>query len=102
VDIPPGPTPLPFIGNLTSLFGSDLLQTNRKLKEKYGSIYSLSLGPYWAVFINDSNLLHEVFVKHADNFSDRPDVFFFKTMLNGKGEYTALSYNSVTNIGLFL
>jgi hypothetical protein len=54
------------------------------------------------VFVNDSNLLHEVFVKHADNFSDRPDVFFFKTMLNGKGEYTALSYNSVTNIGLFL
>ena len=102
VDIPPGPRPFPFIGNLTSLFGSDLLQTNRKLKEKYGSIYSLSLGPYWAVFINDSNLLHEVFVKHADNFSDRPDVFFFKTMLNGKGEYTALLYNSLTNIGLFL
>jgi hypothetical protein len=45
VDIPPGPTPFPFIGNLTSLFGSDLLQTNRKLKEKYGNIYSLSLGP---------------------------------------------------------
>jgi hypothetical protein len=49
-----------------------------------------------------TNDTREVFVKHADNFSDRPDVFFFKTMLNGKGEYTALLYNSVTNIGLFL
>jgi hypothetical protein len=63
------------------LFGSDLLQTNRKLKEKYGNIYSLSLGPYWAVFVNDSNLLHEVFVKHAKSLPNK----LVKFPMNGKG-----------------
>ncbi|XP_052093365.1 cytochrome P450 2U1-like isoform X1 [Mytilus californianus] len=48
-------------------------------------MYSLSLGPYWAVFINDTRTLHEAFVKHADIFTDRPDVFFFTKILGGKG-----------------
>ncbi|CAC5412583.1 CYP2J [Mytilus coruscus] len=62
-----------------------LLTITRKLSQKYGRIYSLSLGPYWAVFINDTRSLHEAFVKHADIFSDRPDVFFFTKILGGKG-----------------
>ncbi|CAC5412582.1 CYP2J [Mytilus coruscus] len=84
-DLPPGPTPLPLIGNLLCIFGGDLLTITRKLSQKYGRIYSLSLGPYWAVFINDTRSLHEAFVKHADIFSDRPDVFFFTKILGGKG-----------------
>ena len=86
-DLPPGPTPLPVIGNLLSLFGVDILTKTRQLSKKYGRMYSLSLGPYWAVFINDTSTLHEAFVKHADIFSDRPDVFFFTKVQGGKGQF---------------
>jgi cytochrome P450 len=77
-DYPPGPTPLPLIGNIPSLLGGDLLKVTTELRKQYGNLFSLSLGPYWIVFVNGHDLLKEAFVKHADVLSDRPDTFSIK------------------------
>ncbi|XP_052093364.1 cytochrome P450 2C20-like [Mytilus californianus] len=84
-DLPPGPTPLPLIGNIPALFGGDLLKVSRNLRKQYGDLYSLSLGPYWIVFVNGYDLLKEAFVKNADVLSDRPDTFSIKVLSERRG-----------------
>ncbi|CAG2249489.1 unnamed protein product [Mytilus edulis] len=47
------------------------------LRQNYGDIISLSLGSYWVVFVNGRKF-EELFVKHANETSDRPMLFIFK------------------------
>ncbi|XP_052087444.1 cytochrome P450 2C15-like [Mytilus californianus] len=82
---PPGPRMLPVLGNLTILLQGNLIEISEKLKTTYGNIFSLSLGGKWVVFINGNEHLREVFVKHAEFFSDRPNVFFINKILESKG-----------------
>lgn len=79
---PPGPTPLPIIGNLHNVAKKDFMQAIRDLRQKYGDIISLSLGSYWVVFVNGSENLRELFVKNANETSDRPQLFIFKLVKN--------------------
>ena len=81
---PPGPKTLPFIGNL-NVDMSDRLKLFREYREKYGDVFSLILGKRILVVVNGMDAIHEVFVKHADVTSDRPDVFFHTDLLRGKG-----------------
>ncbi|XP_063397375.1 cytochrome P450 2J2-like [Mytilus trossulus] len=84
-DLPPGPTPLPVLGNLKLIWGKSLLDVAAALQKKYGDIFSLSIGPYWMVFINRYDALREVFVKHGNTFSDRPDVWYLREVKKKKG-----------------
>ena len=72
-DLPPGPVPLPVLGNLLYLLAGDLRKLSESLRKKYGSLFSLSLGPHWVIFVNGI----DVFVKKEAYCSDRPDVYFF-------------------------
>lgn len=71
----PGPFALPFIGNLPMFFGMrqrshiELL----KLKEKYGDVFRVYVGPYKLIVISGYDNIHQAFVKHGLNFSHRPN-----------------------------
>lgn len=71
----PGPFALPFIGNLPMFFGMrqrshiELL----KLKEKYGDVFRVYVGPYKLIIISGYDNIHQAFVKHGSNFSHRPN-----------------------------
>lgn len=71
----PGPFALPFIGNLPMFFGMrqrlhiELL----KLKEKYGDVFRVYVGPYKLIIISGYDNIHQAFVKHGLNFSHRPN-----------------------------
>ena len=81
-DYPPGPTPLPLIGNFQNLIQSNILEVFRNLRIKYGDIFSLSLGKYWIIVVNGEENLRELLVKKGDLTVDRPPFFVFNINRN--------------------
>ncbi|GMT36791.1 hypothetical protein PFISCL1PPCAC_28088, partial [Pristionchus fissidentatus] len=71
-NLPPGPTPLPLLGNLVSMYlafpGFQLMQD---WKKKYGPVYTYWLGPYPIVTVNEINIVQEMFVQDGENYVDR-------------------------------
>ncbi|KAK4733559.1 hypothetical protein R3W88_007820 [Solanum pinnatisectum] len=67
--LPPGPIPLPFIGNLHNLLGAQPHKSLANLGQKYGPIYSLRLGNTTTVVISSSVGVKEVLQKQDLAFS---------------------------------
>ncbi|CAD5209388.1 unnamed protein product [Bursaphelenchus okinawaensis] len=70
--LPPGPTPLPFFGNLLQLRSSPhwpdkFLEWSRK----YGKTFTYWFGELPIIAITDVNLIHQVFVEDGDSFVNR-------------------------------
>ena len=60
----------------------------RRYRKQYGDIFSLILGKQTLVVVNGTEAAHEVFVKHGDVTSGRPDVFFFRDVGGTSGEHS--------------
>ncbi|CAC5365232.1 CYP2J [Mytilus coruscus] len=74
--LPPGPLPLPIIGNVLDLGdGEHIVDVFRSFRKKYGDIFCLSLGSYWVVVVNGKENLREIFVKNGEFTSNRPPLY---------------------------
>ncbi|XP_075792210.1 cytochrome P450 2J2-like isoform X1 [Pelodiscus sinensis] len=73
-NFPPGPLPLPFLGNLLHLDAKRPHIAIEKLAEKYGNIFSMQLGNLKFVIVNGFQLVKEVLVHQGDDFLDRPEM----------------------------
>lgn len=71
--LPPGPMPIPFLGNLLQINTSDIVSTLMKLKDKYGPVYTLYFGPKPGVVICGYQAIKEAFIDQNDVFGDRGD-----------------------------
>ena len=70
--LPPGPFPLPLVGNMMQ-FKTDLLHEEIfEWSRKYGPVMSIYLGRTLAVVVNDINSAMEVLVKKGADFATRP------------------------------
>lgn len=71
----PGPFAFPFIGNLPQFIrmGNKRHLELLSLRKKYGNVFRMYVGPYLMVFISGYENIHDAFVKHAAQFSDRPN-----------------------------
>ena len=71
----PGPFALPIVGNLFMFVRKrqrshiELL----KLKEKYGDVFRLYIGPFRLIVISGYENIHEAFVRHGTNLGHRPN-----------------------------
>ncbi|PIO30954.1 hypothetical protein AB205_0132340 [Aquarana catesbeiana] len=70
-NLPPGPTPLPVIGNLLHVKRGEMVKSLDQLKEKYGSIYTLYFGSRPVVILCSYQMVREVLIDHGDEFSNR-------------------------------
>ncbi|XP_022152553.1 cytochrome P450 71A1-like [Momordica charantia] len=87
LNLPPGPKPWPFIGNL-NLIGSLPHQSIHQLSRKYGSIMHLRFGSF-PVVVGSSVEMAKIFLKTHDlTFVSRP-----KT---AAGKYTTYNYSDIT------
>nr|AYV88864.1 cytochrome P450 oxidase CYP76Y19 [Polygala tenuifolia] len=68
---PPGPTGLPFIGNLFQV-GPKPHEAFCSLAKTYGPIMSLRMGSVNVVVASSPNIAQEIFQKNGHNFTDRP------------------------------
>ncbi|XP_028595489.2 cytochrome P450 2A13-like [Podarcis muralis] len=83
--MPPGPTPLPFIGNLLQVNTSDMYRSLMKIREKYGPVYTIHLGPRRAVVLCGYDAVKEALVDQDEDFSDRGEQATLDWFFQGYG-----------------
>ncbi|KAG0589599.1 hypothetical protein KC19_1G032800 [Ceratodon purpureus] len=69
--LPPGPRPLPIVGNLLSL-GGRAHQALAQLAKQYGSIMTLYFGSVRVVIVSDAGMAKELFSVSDASFASRP------------------------------
>ncbi|DBA13683.1 TPA: hypothetical protein GDO54_018451 [Pyxicephalus adspersus] len=84
-NFPPGPSCLPIIGNMHIINANKPYITFHKLAEKYGSVYSLQIGPQKMVVLCGYETVKDALVNHAEEFSGRPHVPVFMDITKGQG-----------------
>ena len=72
---PPGPFPLPFIGNLHQLKDANFLAL-KEFSKTYGDVVSVSLGHKRVVVVNAIEPAREALVKKAVEYAGRPQDIF--------------------------
>ncbi|XP_078516517.1 cytochrome P450 2F2-like isoform X2 [Lissotriton helveticus] len=82
---PPGPMPLPFIGNLLQVNINDLVSSLMKLHKKYGSMYTLYLGSQRYVVLCGYKTLKESLIDKGEEFSGRGKYPLFYNFTKGNG-----------------
>ncbi|XP_026710600.1 cytochrome P450 2J2-like isoform X2 [Athene cunicularia] len=83
--LPPGPVPLPIIGNLWLLDFKLRRETLIKLTNIYGNIYTLWMGQTPLVVLNGYKAVKDGIVTHAEEVSGRPLTPFYRDMMGEKG-----------------
>ena len=68
--LPPGPTPLPVIGNLHQLAGMVHKKVNA-LGNKYGDVWTLYMGPEPLIILHNYAVFKDTFVNNVYTFSGR-------------------------------
>ncbi|KAL3874624.1 hypothetical protein ACJMK2_037610 [Sinanodonta woodiana] len=87
-NLPPGPTPLPVVGNLLDFSGSTPLYKDfLKYKDKYGDIVRLVLGPLQnVILVFGHKAIHKALIEQGNDFKYRPtSLFIIKKLFHGKG-----------------
>lgn len=87
--LPPGPPTVPFLGNLLSVNPETVLDTFQEYRRKYGEVFSLITGSKTLVVISGYDTLREIFIKHGDVTSERPDIFITREVGKFKGVATS-------------
>ncbi|XP_053565564.1 cytochrome P450 2K6 [Bombina bombina] len=86
-NFPPGPKPLPIIGNLHILNLKKPYKTFLELYKKYGSVFSIQIGFQKIVILCGYDTVKEALVNHADEFSERPNIPLFEEISKGSGNF---------------
>lgn len=77
--LPPGPFPLPLIGNL-HILGGELHVILKNLAEKYGDVFRLYIGGKLVIVLS-GNAIREGLVRNPSNFAGRPFMSYYKIAL---------------------
>ncbi|XP_057618121.1 cytochrome P450 2G1 [Chionomys nivalis] len=83
--LPPGPTPIPFLGNLFQVRIDGIFQSFLKLQEKYGTVFTVYFGPRPVVILCGHEAVKEALVDQADDFSGRGEMPTLEKNFQGHG-----------------
>uniref|UniRef100_A0A8C2UTE2 Cytochrome P450 2E1 n=1 Tax=Chinchilla lanigera TaxID=34839 RepID=A0A8C2UTE2_CHILA len=77
-NLPPGPFPLPIIGNLLQLDIKDIPKSFTRLAKRYGPVFTLYLGSRRTVILHGYKAVKEVLLTHKNEFSGRGEIPVFQ------------------------
>uniref|UniRef100_A0A8D1A7A4 unspecific monooxygenase n=1 Tax=Sus scrofa TaxID=9823 RepID=A0A8D1A7A4_PIG len=69
--LPPGPTPLPILGNILQLDIKDISKSLSNLSKVYGPVYTVYLGLEPAVVLHGYEVMKEALIAAGEEFSGR-------------------------------
>ncbi|XP_040179130.1 cytochrome P450 2G1-like isoform X1 [Rana temporaria] len=70
-DLPPGPTPLPIVGNVLQIRRGKLVQSLMEFAGKYGSVYTVYFGHNPIVVLSGYETVKEALLDRAEEFGGR-------------------------------
>ncbi|XP_067150961.1 cytochrome P450 2K6-like [Apteryx mantelli] len=82
---PPGPRPLPIIGNLHILDLKRPYRTMLELSKTYGPVFSIQMGQNKTVVLSGYETVKEALVNQADAFAGRPEIPLIEEATKGHG-----------------
>uniref|UniRef100_A0A1B0GSV7 Cytochrome P450 2E1 n=1 Tax=Mus musculus TaxID=10090 RepID=A0A1B0GSV7_MOUSE len=81
-NLPPGPFPIPFFGNIFQLDLKDIPKSLTKLAKRFGPVFTLHLGQRRIVVLHGYKAVKEVLLNHKNEFSGRGDIPVFQEYKN--------------------
>ncbi|XP_078522257.1 cytochrome P450 2J5-like isoform X1 [Lissotriton helveticus] len=90
---PPGPTPLPIIGNLWTLKFVLHHETLMQLAKTYGNIFTVWLGHQPVVVLNGYQTVREGLISHSEELAGRPSTPTTEEFTKGKGVVFTSGHN---------
>ncbi|XP_009958816.1 PREDICTED: cytochrome P450 2H1-like isoform X4 [Leptosomus discolor] len=83
--MPPGPAPLPILGNMLQVKPKNLAKTLQKISEEYGPVFTVHLGSDPVVVLYGHDVVKEALVDRADEFAARGHMPIGDRANNGLG-----------------
>lgn len=83
--LPPGPTPLPIVGNILQVKSGQMVSSLLKLRDIYGPVFTVYLGPRPVVVLCSYDVIKEAFIDQADDFKARGALPAFERIFHGHG-----------------
>ncbi|XP_063793895.1 cytochrome P450 2H2-like [Pseudophryne corroboree] len=84
-NLPPGPTPLPLLGNMLQVNPTELHRDLVKLSEKYGPVYMFHVANIQGVMIVGYETVKEALIDFGDIFADRGNLEIIRLLFKGYG-----------------
>nr|XP_048280855.1 cytochrome P450 2E1 [Myodes glareolus] len=81
-NLPPGPFPLPFFGNVLQVDLKDIPKSFNKLAKRFGPVFTLHMGSRRVVVLHGYKAVKEVLLNHKNEFSGRGDIPVFQEYRN--------------------
>uniref|UniRef100_A0A7E4VT77 Cytochrome P450 n=1 Tax=Panagrellus redivivus TaxID=6233 RepID=A0A7E4VT77_PANRE len=81
--LPPGPIPLPFVGNSLSFIKTPLDVCLQKWKDQYGDIMTIWVGCVPTVTLHNSRVIYDTFVKDGDAYAGRMELSWNEIVRSG-------------------
>ncbi|XP_053520028.1 cytochrome P450 2C18-like [Artibeus jamaicensis] len=83
--LPPGPTPLPIIGNMLQLDAKNMSKSFSNLSKVYGPVFTVYFGRRPTVVLYGYEAVKEALIDQAEEFSGRGSFPVFEKANKGKG-----------------
>ncbi|XP_075043076.1 cytochrome P450 2C16-like isoform X2 [Mixophyes fleayi] len=81
--LPPGPTPLPILGNILELNGKEVFKSLKKLGEKYGPVYTIYMGMKPVVVLCSCDAVKEALIDYGEEFGARGEMPLLDRICSG-------------------